>query len=209
MKYVLLNLFFFLLPISSFGNSSYISNETTRQLSHKMYAFFTKTLSMNYQIQDEYELYLSFITDYNNSEYRPEMINPRILENINHEELEKIQAELFIQDSSQYFLFSESPKSGLIDSFETKNGKHFSEWNTNHKICLQADIGITDDIRSKEYRICNYVDSTLYSTGQIHFHSFSDFILREAITELHYKDIRQLIAIIFWKLLFLETGLEF
>jgi len=206
-----------------------------QQLVEKMYNFFMETLKENYKSNSDYELYEKFLSDYFNrwiTHTENSQLNSIL--KIDRSKLDAINKLLFIRDNNHYYYlypevillkdnqdFQQVP----IDEYKAKNvevllikpGKTLN--NNGLSIMDISKIhGVTLAFKSDYYLKYKQNSNSIFqnaqklglSNGEITYFNFVASIIKtDAIEDLKQQSSQELIAIVFWKFLCLQGGVDF
>ena|GEM_PF-5691271 len=215
-----------------YGNMNIIAsdNRVDTSLPKQMYKFFTETLHTNYKIEDEAKLYETFLNDYFEY-YQHITINKKIgfLDSIDVKKLREINQLLFIRDRQHYYRFysevierkgkkldfkpSDSPTVGVDTAIMfgptiTKQDMVFDSFFESHNVVMSQ--AFADSLDSRDSKTASYLKKRLNHDLYFSFINFAQFfVVSDAKSELNEKQVRLLVAIIFWKLLCLQAGQDF
>ncbi len=213
--------------------SSIKDNEVTEIIIDKMYDYFTKILSENYDKKKDKDLYSEFLADYVNYWLK---INNNNIEDFfeikNIDGLKSINQELFIRDTSHYYYFFPEliilteEEFQNVEQLRLKNSNpeivyHYSKWVSDrcltfenyyvsHSVMVLFNNGFTNYLKNGEFETFKYLSHLIEHTGNVPFFKLASFLTQtEAKSELKYREVREVVTIVFWKLLCLQAGINF
>lgn len=206
------------------------SKEAHKPLSSIMCEFFTETLKENYEISNEADLYLAFFQDY--KVYFESLRNNKdvsFLKVTDMEKLQKINDLLFIRDTLHYYQFYIDVEIFTLDSFtimdkknrpnnpykvfiyETSKRNHemiFDSFFDSHNVMMSKNF--KEVVKNSKYETGKYLYDLTDLTGEIPFFFLSTYVLNTNCSEeLKHREVRELIAVVFWKLLCIQAGIDF
>jgi len=205
----------------------------SKKLAKRMNAFFTEVLSRNYQGKNEQDLYEQFLTGYYNAWNNVVGMNlPEFDLKVDHEKLTKINEELFKRDFSHYYYFFREvivlkPGDDIIKAREWFNhypdipitikieGKKnesllISGFSKVHSVHLSFPKGFIEDIQGNDLKTVSYVNWTREHIGEFPFFFMASFFTQsDAREELRFEVVRQIVAVVFWKYLCIQAGVDF
>jgi len=224
----------FSFTVASQNTQHFIANDSARHIGEMMYEFFTETLNQNFSGEDEQELYVKFLNSCfgsieSNIDKYPNICNLTIDKN----KLNKINRKLFIRNGSHYYYFF--PEIILVESEDnletakplfnkypdipialhktrdttTKKKLIFANYYQLPIVVLIHDKGFIEDLQKEDLKIFQYVTRQMELSREIHYYYISKYILNEAKSELQYRKVRKMLAIVYWKYLCLQADIDF
>ncbi|WP_319591563.1 hypothetical protein [uncultured Draconibacterium sp.] len=230
-------LFFWLITGSTIVQAMNIdvSISSNKQLTDKMKAFFTETLSNNYHGTSEVELYNQFLMDYfeawtevGATEYSDLKLK------IDVEKLKEINGDLFRRDLLHYYYYFPEviflkPSDDIAKAKErylnntkipivlkspsiilSKQKPTLTNLRKTHVSLLNYPEGFWKHIQQYDLKTVSYINQTMPNIGEIPFFNFTTFLLKtDASKELEKEIVQEIVAVIFWKYLCIEADIDF
>jgi hypothetical protein len=211
-----------------------LENNNTR-LTQEMYDFFTKVLEKKYQEKNEVILYEKFLSDYFNFWINKENVNSDGLDlEVNKERLVIINNKLFKRDLSHYyFYFPEviilNAEDNISDAQELfrrysdtpivliKTERITFEKSTSklplskmHSVIINPKGGFIKKLHKSNFKTVTSLTKSMELVGEIPFFNLASLLSKtEVKEELQYQAVREIIAVMFWKYLCMEAGVDF
>lgn len=212
-----------------------VSIASNKQLTDKMKAFFTETLTNNYHGASEIELYKQFLEDYFEAwtEIGAKEYSDLKLK-IDVEKLKEINEDLFRRDLLHYYYYFPEviflkPSDDIAKAEEkylyntkipivlksppiilSKQKSNLTNLRKTHVALLSYPEGFWKHIQQYDLKTVSYINQTMPNVGEIPFFNFATFLLKtDANKELEIEIVQKIVAVIFWKYLCIEADIDF
>ncbi len=227
--------YFMLVSLFTQAGGIKTDNDSTEKLSKRMNTFFAEVLRNNYQATNEQDLYQHFLVDYFEAWTDSGHLGlPDLKLKVDSKKLTEINNDLFKRDLSHYYyffpevillkqednmpkakeLFKRYPKIPIViiktKSVASKHTLKYTNFYESHNVHLAFPGGYIKDIQKYDLETVAYVNKTMETVREIPFFNIATFLTKsEAKHELKIEVVREIVAIIFWKYLCLQAGVDF
>lgn len=189
----------------------------------KMYDYFTSTLQKEYGIDSEAELYKKFLSDFLNGR--------TYLSDLDTMQLNSICNELFKRDINHYYLFypeliiiNEDYNSSKVHDFfvekypntpiiiiqikESNNSKGYKD--SHITFINNSDGSFLNSLSTSDYFSIKAINETINQFKELNTLDVANlYVNGKGLGDLEIKEVRQVIAMIYWKYLCSKSNIDF